>query len=156
MRYFRRVNPVGGISDFWSYIRQPQPYRWAFLLVSLLACLGLISILTHERVFMPPEQPEVEYIRTFAADRTDEEIRQSNLENQRLKEERQAELDRIEQEKRDLYRRVGAATGIDTTEAEARAEAERAAAERAERERLERLFGEQNQETDAAVADEGE
>ena len=156
MRYFRRVNPVGGISDFWSYIRQPQPYRWAFLSLSLITCLGLISILTHERVFMPPEQPEVEYIRTFAADRTDEEIRLSNLENQRRKEERQAELDRIEEEKRDLYRRVGAATGVDTAAAEAKAEAERAAAEQAERDRLQRLFGEKKQETDTAVADQGE
>ena len=153
MRYFRRVNPVGGFADFWTYIRQPQPYRWAFLALSVAFCLGLISILTHERVFLPPEEFDVEYIRTFAEGRSDEEIRQSNLENQRRKEERQAQLEQIEQEKRDLYRRVGAATGIDTSAAEAKAEAERAAAERAERERLERLFGDQQQAADTPVAD---
>ena len=153
MRYFRRVNPVGGVADFWTYIRQPQPYRWAFLALSVAFCLGLISILTHERVFMPPEEYEIEYIRTFDEGRSDEEIRQSNIENQRRKEERQAELERIEQEKRDLYRRVGAATGVDTSAAEAKAEAERAAAEKAERERLERLFGERQQGTDKPVAD---
>ncbi len=156
MRYFRRVNPVGGISDFWDYIRQPQPYRFAFLAASILSCVGLISILTHEQGFTTPEPPEVEYIRTFPEDRTDEEIRQSNIENQRRKEERQAIIEKFEQEKRDLYRRVGAATGIDTSAAEAEAEAERAAAEQAERERLERLFGEQAQSTDGPVASQAD
>ena len=153
MRFKSRFHVKSGVADLWDYIREPRPYRWSLLFVSALIPVGALLALSQESHFRPPDAPKVTYISTFAEGRTDEEIRQSNVENQRRKEERQAELDRIEQEKRDLYRRVGAATGVDTTAAEAKAEAERAAAEKAERERLERLFGDRQQATDKPVAD---
>ena len=141
MRLRNRINPVGGFSDFWTEWKRPTPYRWPILAASCAMSGLLLFWITQENYFYPPEQPKVTYITTFAEGRTDEEIRQSNIENQKLKEERAAERARIEERKRDIYRTLGAASGMDVEKMEAEAEAERLAEERAEQERLDRLFG---------------
>ncbi|EDL48501.1 hypothetical protein [Erythrobacter sp. SD-21] len=141
MRYRSRFNAAGGIADFWNEWKKPTPYRWPILAASFLMTGTLFFWLTKEEYYYPPEVPQVTYITTFAEGRTDEEIRQSNLENQALKDERQAERERIEQRRRDIYKALGAATGVDVEAMEAEAEAERAAEEQAERERLDGLFG---------------
>ncbi|PZT91322.1 MAG: hypothetical protein DI637_02230 [Citromicrobium sp.] len=142
MRYISRLNPAGGIADFWDYIRQPTPHRWPILAASILATGGLMYWVTLEDYFVPPAPPSVSYITTLEDGRSDEEIRLSNIENQRLKEIREAEEERIAARKRALYRTLGTATGIDVSQAEAEGRAEREAAERARQERLDRLFDE--------------
>ena len=152
MRLMSRMNPVGGISDFWHEIRRPTPYRWPVLAASLAMTGTLLFWLTQEDYFVPPAPPRVTYITTFEEGRSDAEIRQSNIENQRRKEERQAAFAAREERKRALYRSLGRATGldVDTMEREARAEEAREAA--AERARLEGLFGQQGG-TDTASPD---
>lgn len=142
MRYISRLNPTGEIADFWSYIRQPTPHRWPILAASILATGSLMYWLTQESYFFPPAPPKVNFISSYEDGRTDAEILESNIANQKRKEEREAELEKLAAEKREAYRTLGAATGVDVSEAEARGEAERAAAEKAEQERLRRLFDE--------------
>ena len=102
-----------------------------------------------EKYYYPPQEPEVTYITTFAEGRTDEEIRETNLENQRIKEEREAEQARILERRRELYKQVGAATGLDVEAMEAKAKAEEAAEAAAERQRLDELFEQNAQGTEA-------
>ena len=64
-----------------------------------------------------------------APDRTDEEIMASNIANQERKDALRAEQERIAEEKKDMYRALGRATGIDVEAMEAEIEAERAAEE---------------------------
>lgn len=152
MRFRNRINPVGGIADFWNEFKRPNPYRWPILAASFL-CTGTIFFwLTKEQYYYPPEVPEVTYITTFADGRTDEEIRQSNIENQRVQDELRAQREAIDERRREFYKTLGAATGFDVDSMEAEAEAERIAEERAERERLEGLFGEEENQADDAVA----
>lgn len=151
MRFRTRFNAAGGIADFWNEWKKPTPYRWPILAASFAMSGTMFYWLTKEEYYYPPEVPKVTYITTFAEGRTDEEIRQSNLENQRIQDEREAERERIEQRRRDLYKSLGAATGLDVEAMEAEAEAERAAEEQAERERLEGLFGETEEQTDGTV-----
>jgi len=134
------MNPVGGMADFWNEIRRPTPYRWPVLAASLLTSGTLMFWLTQEEYFVPPAPPRVTYITTFEEGRSDAEIRQSNIENQRRKEAREAELAAREERKRDLYRSLGRATGLDVDAMEAEARAEQAREDAAERARLERLF----------------
>lgn len=141
MRYRSRFNAAGGLADFWSEWKKPTPYRWPILGVSILMSTVVLGWLTQETYYYPPEAPKVTYITTFAEGRTDEEIRQSNIENQRLKDERAAEEQRRLELRRELYKQVGAATGLDVDAMEAEAKADEAAAAKAERERLEGLFG---------------
>ena len=141
MRYRTRFNAAGGISDFVSEWKKPTPHRWPILAASMAMTGSLLFWLTQENYYYPPQQPDVTYITTFAEGRTDEEIRASNLENQRLKEERMAEEARRAQLRRDLYKTIGGATGLDVEAMEAEIEAEEAAAAEAERERLDKIFG---------------
>lgn len=156
MRFRTRFNAAGGIADFWNEWKKPTPYRWPILALSFAVSGTMFYWLTKEEYYYPPEVPQVTYITTFAEGRTEEEIRQSNIENQRIQDELQAERERIEQRRRDLYKSLGAATGLDVEAMEAEAEAERAAEEQAERERLEGLFGDDEEQTDSTVEPAGE
>jgi hypothetical protein len=155
MRFRTRFNAAGGIADFWNEWKKPTPYRWPILALSFAVSGTMFYWLTKEEYYYPPEVPQVTYITTFAEGRTEEEIRQSNIENQRIQDELQAERERIEQRRRDLYKSLGAATGLDVEAMEAEAEAERAAEEQAERERLEGLFGDDEEQTDSTVEPAG-
>ena len=131
MRVTRRYNPAGGIADFWNEFRRPNPYRWPILAASLLCTGALFYYIVTEEAFIPPAPPQVTYITTFAEGRSDEEIIASNIANQKVKERRQAERAALEERKRQMYRDLGRATGIDVDAMEAEIEAERAREEAA-------------------------
>ncbi|MEP3049744.1 MAG: hypothetical protein ABJP48_10720 [Erythrobacter sp.] len=134
-----RFNPAPGIMDFWEEFRKPNPYRWPILVISSLPFVLIMVWATSETVYLPPERPNVTFISSFAPDRSDAEIVASNIENQAEKDEVAARQAEYEERKREAYRALGAASGFDVEEMEARAEADRAreeaqeAARRAER-----------------------
>jgi len=81
----------------------------------------------------------VTYITTLEAARSDAEILAENRTNQAIKDLRAAEEARIARQKREMYKALGRATGMDVDAIERKAEAERAAraaAEAAERKAL--------------------
>lgn len=136
MRLMSKVNPAAGAADFWREFTKPNPYRWPILGVSFLLTGALLYPMTQERVRVPPAPPKVTYITSFDPDRTDAEIIASNIENQRIQDERRAaEEARIERRK-DIYRSIGRATGLDVDAMEreiAEDEAREAAEEEARR-----------------------
>lgn len=133
-----RFNPSAGVADFWEYIRRPQPFRLPILLVSAIP-FGLIFYWAiSERVYLPPERPNVTYITTYAAGRSDAEIEASNIANQQRKDELQAQIDAMEAEKKQMYRDLGRATGLDVDAMEAKIAEDEAKAEAAKQERLDR------------------
>ena len=129
-----RFNPVPGAMDFWTYLRQPQPYRLPILAVSFLPLALILWWATEESILVPASPPEVTYITSYAPDRSDDEIAASNEANQRRKDELRAQIETMEERKRQMYRDLGRATGIDVDAMEAEIEAERAAEEAAEAE----------------------
>ena len=134
MPFYSRFNAAGGLADFWNEWRKPTPHRWPILFAAFAMTGTLMFWLTQEKYYYPPEQPKVTYITTYADGRTDEEIIASNVANQRLKDEREAEEAARLERRRELYKEVGRATGldVDAMEAEIRAqEAAEAAAEEA-------------------------
>ena len=137
MRFKSRFHVKSGVADLWDYIREPRPYRWSLLLVSAIIPVGALLALSQESHFRPPDAPKVTYISTFAEGRTDEEIRQSNLENQRRKEQLEAERAELRERKVDAYKTLGRATGldVDTMAREAEIENAREAAEAEARQR---------------------
>lgn len=124
-----RFNPGTGIVDFWSEFRKPTPYRWPILGVSALFTCSLLYAVTKERYYYPPERPTIEYITSFEDGRSDAEIAASNEENQRRQDAIAAELEEIAERKRDLYRSLGRASGMDVDAMERQIAAERAAEE---------------------------
>lgn len=138
MRIPSRFNPASGIADFWNEIRRPQPYRWPILALSILPVAGMLYWgVTGTRAYGEPERPKITYITTLDAARSDAEIIAENRANQEIKDLRAAEEARIAQAKRDMYKALGAAAGMDVEAIEREAEAERAAEAAAEAKRRE-------------------
>ncbi len=133
-----RFNIGNGLIDFWNEFRKPNPYRWPILAVSSLPVLVALYWLSHEIYYAEPARPEVTYITSYAPGRSDAEIEASNEENQLRKDEQQAQQEELAERKRQMYRDLGRATGLDVDAMEAqiardkaRAEAEQAARHKA-------------------------
>ncbi|MEQ5789169.1 hypothetical protein J3454_14855 [Erythrobacter sp. NFXS35] len=148
-----RFNPAPGIADFWNEIRRPQPYRWPILGLSILPVALILYSAMGTTVYKDPERPRITYITTFDPTRTDAQIIASNRANQEVKTLREAEEARIAERKRELYKALGAAAGMDVDAIERKADAERAAEEAAAAKRRAELLGQVG--TAAAQADEG-
>lgn len=118
MSFVSRLNPKGGITDFWTEFKKPTPYRVPILLASIAPVALLMWWATGEQYMIAPEPPEVTYISTFAADQTDEEIIAKNAARQKIMDARRAELEAIAERKREIYRELGRATGVDVTDTE--------------------------------------
>ncbi|UVI39472.1 hypothetical protein [Qipengyuania spongiae] len=121
-----RFNPAGGIRDFWDEFRKPNPLRLPILLVSTIPMALTVWWAMGEKVIAPPERPKVTYISTLPEGRTDEEIRASNIENQRYNDRIRALQAERDEEVRDMYRQLGRATGLDVDAMEAEIQADRA------------------------------
>lgn len=139
MRLPARFNPASGLADFWKQIRRPQPHRWLFLTLSILPVAGMLYWAKDSTVYGEPERPKITYISTLDPARSDAAIIAENRANQEIKELRAAEEARIAQAKRDMYKSLGAAAGMDVEAIERKAEAERAAEQAAEAKRREAL-----------------
>lgn len=136
-----RFNPKPGILDFWTEFKKPNPYRWPILIISAVPIIVLIYFLAGERNYKTPDRPQITYISSFEADRSDEEILASNLENQEVKDLREAQREQMEQRKRDLYKALGAAAGMDVEEIDRRGEETRAAEAAARQAEQDALMG---------------
>lgn len=126
-----RFNPVSGFADFWNEIRRPQPYRLPILIVSSLPVAGMLYWGMNSTTYGEPERPKIEYITTLDEARTDAQIAAENTSNQELKDLRAAEEARIAEAKRNMYKALGAAAGMDVDAIERKAAATRAAEEAA-------------------------
>lgn len=151
MRLKTRFNAKAGAADLWDYVREPRPFRWTFLFISAAIPLAATMMLAQESHFRAPEAPEVTYISTFAEGRSDEEIRQTNLENQRRQDELDERRAQLLEQKVEAYKTLGRATGLDVDTMERRALAERAREQAAEEARRRELYRAGN-----SVANSGE
>jgi len=141
MRISPKYDVAGGLGDFWTEIRRPQPYRIPIILASCAFPALFLYFFAQERVYAPPETPDIVYITTFAPDRSEAEIIESNIENQERKEARERLLEAQIERRREMYRALGQATGIDTDKMEAEIAAEKAREEAAAQARLEAATG---------------
>ncbi len=118
MSFISRLNPKEGVADFWSEFRRPNPYRWPILFVSMMITGGLMLWITQDKVVGPPVPYEVDYITSFEEGRTEQEILAENEANQRRKDELARILAEREERKKELYRALGRAAGMDVEKIE--------------------------------------
>lgn len=126
MRTPSRFNPAPGLADFWNEIRRPQPYRWPILGLSVLPAALILYWAMGSTVYGEPERPKITFISTLDTARTDAEIVAENTANQEVKDLRAAAVERAATRKREMYKALGAAAGMDVEEIERKANAERA------------------------------
>lgn len=113
MSFWRQISPRGAVSDLVHQWKQPTPHRWQILGVSVAATFALITLFVPESQRVPPAEPEITWITTFAPNRTDEEIIQSNIENQKKQDYIRARKAEAEERRKDAFRAIGRATGLD-------------------------------------------
>ena len=154
MRFLRRLNPAPGLRDFWTEFSRPNPHRWPVLGVSIALTFTIFYVVTRERAVGLPSPPEVIYISTFEDGRSQEDIVASNIENQTRKEAlAKREEERLEV-RRELYRQLGKATGLDTDEMERKIREDEAREKAAEAKRRKELLGRAGIEQDEPAATE--
>lgn len=75
MGMFNNMDVGGGLSDFWAYIREPRPHRWAVWGVAL--ALTWLVFTGVEKYLIPYEAPkeQIIYFENWTADRSAQEIR---------------------------------------------------------------------------------
>jgi len=135
MRYVHRFSPTAAASalgDLLAYWRQPTPYRWQILTVSVGLTFALMVLFIPESQRVEPRPPDVTLISTFEPGRSDAEIMASNLENQKRQDDLRARREAAAERKREAYKTLGRASGFDVEAMERQIERERAAEEAAE------------------------
>ncbi|NJS15067.1 MAG: hypothetical protein HC788_11200 [Sphingopyxis sp.] len=110
---FGNWNVTGGASDFWSYIREPRPHRWALWgLACTLTGLMLWGV-SEKLVRYDPPKSRIVYFESWGADRSDADVRADWV-------ERAKETTRRNAERRLAYQKLADSMGIeyDATEAD--------------------------------------
>ena len=140
MSLIQRLDPREGFVDFWHEFRRPNPYRWPILGLSALITTTLFYSFVQERSYAPPPRPEVEFITTFPDGRTDAEIMAENEANQAFQDVVDEQMAEKEERKREMFRTLGRATGMDVDEIDRRAEENRAREEAERAAQVERML----------------
>ena len=135
--YWQHVSPTGAIADFITVFKQAGERRWWIAAVSAASTFAVFSVMWQEGGKGPPRPPEITYIRTFAAGRSDAEIAAGNRANQQLQDRLAAEQAKRDEEVRNIYKTVGRMSGMDVDKIERKAKADEAAEQRAAHDRLE-------------------
>ena len=130
MRYVHRFSPrvaASALGDLVAYWRQPTPYRWQILGVSVGLTFTLMVLFSPESQRVEPRPPDVTLISTFEPGRSDAEIMASNIENQKRQDELRAMREAAAERKREAYKALGRASGFDVEAMERQIDRERAA-----------------------------
>lgn len=118
MRIFnlKDVSPVGGIGDFVEQWKQPTPYRWQILGIAVALTFTLMALLVPKTERAPPAKPTIIWINSWPEGRSEKEIIASNIANQKRK-EADAALEKQRQDlRKEFYRKLAKASGMDPDE----------------------------------------
>jgi len=112
MKMFGKVDVGGGVADFWAYIREPRPHRWAIWGVALALTWVVFSGV--EQYLIPVDKPKAQiiYFENWTANRSADEIRADWV-------ARAKETTRRNARKRAEYQRFADSLGIEYDSAEA-------------------------------------
>lgn len=127
MSIWRNINPTGALGDFVAVWRSAGRMRWRFALLAIAISATLFSLIVREEHRIEPRPPEVDYITSWRADRSEAEIRASNIANQRRNLRLAAEQAKRDEMVKNIYRSIGRASGMDVDAIDRKAKAEDAA-----------------------------
>ena len=118
MRMFNlgNVSPMGGIGSFVEHWKQPTPYRWQILGLSVALTFTMMVLFAPKTERAPPEKAQVIWINSWSEGRSERDIVASNLENQKRKEANAALQKEREEFRRQFYRKLARASGMDPDE----------------------------------------
>jgi hypothetical protein len=112
MQMFGNWDVAGGASDFWSYIREPRPHRWALWGLALTIASLTLWGFSEKLIRYDPPRASIVYIESWRADRSDAEVRADWV-------ARAKETTRRNAERRLAYQKLADSMGIEYDAAEA-------------------------------------
>ncbi|MFO1255661.1 MAG: hypothetical protein U1E37_08310 [Sphingomonadaceae bacterium] len=124
--YWKHVNPTGAIGDLVSVFREAGAGRWRNSLIAGALTFGVFSIMATQSWKIERKLPDVTYINSWPADRTEAETRAYIARNQKEKEDLQARQAAVDAEAQRLWMVVGKATGVDVDKMKAQADIDKA------------------------------
>ena len=124
--YWQHVNPTGAIGDLVSVFREAGAGRWRNSLIAGALTFGVFSIMATQSWKIERKLPDVTYINSWPADRTEAETRAYIARNQKEKEDLQARQAAVDAEAQRLWMVVGKATGVDVDKMKAQADIDKA------------------------------
>jgi len=124
----KNVNPAGAITEFRDVFREAGPARWRYVLLSALCTFGLFGTLAFTQNWVADRKlPEIDYINSWPADRTEAETKAFIAANQKDKDAREKAQAEADAEAQRLWMAVGRATGVDVDTMKKKADADKAA-----------------------------
>lgn len=102
MRYFDRFQPRGAWADLKYFLWHQQPYRWVFLILSIMLTVLALAAFWVDSEFEPEYRREIVYVEQWPLTRTDKEIIAKQKIDQVIKERRLA-AEKRELEERQRY-----------------------------------------------------
>lgn len=130
---WRDVSPTGAVKDF-AEAWNGNPYRWRTLAVAVAMTGAMLIVFAPKTERAPPPEPEITYISTFAAGRTEAQIAASNIVHQKQEDALRAEQAKREEDRKKVWAAIGRATFIDVDSIEKQAARDEAARKRADAE----------------------
>ena len=127
MSIWRNINPTGAIGDFVAVWRSAGKLRWRFMLAAIAVSATLFSLIVREEERIEPRPPEITYITSWRADRSEAEILASNAANRRRQKQLAIEQAQRDLEVKNIYKAIGRASGMDVEAIDRQATAEAAA-----------------------------
>jgi hypothetical protein len=129
--FFSQVSPRRAAIDLWNVLGAPSEFRWQGMTLAALVSGSIMwTMLGQEGRALPPP-PKVIYFESWRADRSDAQIIAENIAATKKAKAEAAEEERRAEDMRQMYKAVGAATGLDTDAMYKKGKAEREAEERA-------------------------
>lgn len=133
--FFRNVSPRRAVLDLWQVIGAPTEFRWPGFALAAMVTGGIFWVMVNQGGRALPPPPKVVYFESWRADRSDREIIAGNIAAAKKAREEAAEEERHAENIRQMYKAVGAATGLDTETMYKNGNAERKAEAEAEQKR---------------------
>ena len=130
MSFLRNINPVGALADLRSVYREAGPARWRHAAVAALCTFGIFGAMASQNWVGERRLPEITYINSWPADRTEAETKAFIIANQKKKDERERAQAASDAEARKLWMAVGRVSGMDVDAIKRQADAD-AVAEKA-------------------------
>jgi hypothetical protein len=115
MGFLRDISPIRAAADIKAYWFDQQQHKWRFLALSFASTFAIFGAFFSESGFeVQWKRPEITWVSSFEAGRSDAQIAQENIANQERKEKLEAERVAREEERKAQFRRLAEQLGMDT------------------------------------------
>lgn len=138
--FFSNVSPRRAIKDLWTVLGAPSEFRWPALALAAMVTGGIFWVMVHQEGRGLPPPPKVIYFESWRADRSDAEIIAGNIAAAKKRRDEEAAEESRAEDIRQMYKAVGAATGINTQKMYDEGKVERETENKAEQARARALL----------------